>query len=86
MPLLKDTQQAWNHITVTSWMGNNYALQNERYRYIIYEDGSEELYDHHSDPNEWHNIASNPELHVIKQEMKRALPEKRFTDEVIKKK
>ena len=32
-----------------------------RYRYIRYEDGSEELYDHEFDPEEWENIAGDPE-------------------------
>ena len=34
-------------------------MRSERFRYIRYADGSEELYDHLKDPNEWVNIASN---------------------------
>lgn len=29
----------------------------ERWRYFRYADGSEELYDHINDPNEWDNLA-----------------------------
>ncbi len=36
----------------------NYAVIDQRYRYIRYADGSEELYDHERDPMEWNNIAS----------------------------
>lgn len=31
-----------------------------RWRYIRYSDGSEELYDHESDPHEWTNLAEDP--------------------------
>jgi len=30
------------------------------WRYIRYEDGSEELYDHRVDPDEWTNLANKP--------------------------
>ena len=33
----------------------NHAVRSERWRYIRYADGSEELYDHETDPNEWTN-------------------------------
>jgi iduronate 2-sulfatase len=35
----------------------HYAIRTERYRYILYNTGGEELYDHESDPYEWHNLA-----------------------------
>jgi hypothetical protein len=31
-------------------------LRGNRYRYTRYADGSEELYDHRDDPNEWKNL------------------------------
>jgi hypothetical protein len=37
------------------------ALRTTRWRYIQYADDTEELYDHERDPNEWHNLASDPE-------------------------
>jgi hypothetical protein len=36
---------------------NNHAIQTERWRYIRYADGGEELSDHATDPNAWRNIA-----------------------------
>ena len=39
---------------------NNHAVRSERFRYIRYFDGSEELYDHANDPNEWTNLAADP--------------------------
>ena len=40
----------------------------------IYEDGSEELYDMFKDPNEWTNLAGNPEYRGIITRFKAALP------------
>jgi iduronate 2-sulfatase len=37
-------------------------VRNERWRYIRYADGFEELYDHASDPDERHNLAREPAL------------------------
>ena len=34
----------------------HYAIKTDRYRYILYNNGKEELYDHKNDPNEWKNI------------------------------
>ena len=36
----------------------NHAVRSERWRYIRYADGSEELYDHDVDPHEWTNLAN----------------------------
>ena len=45
------------------------TVRSERYRYIRYHDGSEELYDLERDPNEWTNRASDPELAAVKQRL-----------------
>jgi len=34
----------------------HYAIKTDRYRYILYNTGKEELYDHQNDPNEWMNL------------------------------
>ena len=46
----------------------------ERWRYIRYADGSEELYDHRSDPNEWTNLAKDRKHAAILREHARWLP------------
>jgi arylsulfatase A-like enzyme len=43
----------------------NFALRSERWRYIRYADGAEELYDHRSDPEERTNLARNPEYDAV---------------------
>jgi len=44
------------------------------WRYIRYADGSEELYDHGSDPDEWHNVAGQPTNAKVIDRLKRWLP------------
>ena len=39
-----------------TYLRGNHAVRNERWRYIRYADGTEELYDHERDPNEWRNV------------------------------
>ena len=34
----------------------HYAIKTDRYRYILYNNGKEELYDHQNDPAEWNNL------------------------------
>lgn len=56
-PLLDNPDQPWDHAVVTTEGEGNHAVRTERWRYIRYADGSEELYDRSRDPNEWTNIA-----------------------------
>jgi len=65
-----------NNFALTTFGMNNHGLRTPDYRYIRYEDDGEELYDHNSDPNEWNNIADNPENSTLIQELKSILPEK----------
>jgi hypothetical protein len=56
----------------------NHAIRDDRWRYIRYADGSEELYDHQADPNEWNNLAvtqPNPMHARVVARLKRHLPE-----------
>ena len=46
---------------LTTFGKNNHGIKSNGYRYIRYEDGGEELYDHNNDPNEWTNLANNPD-------------------------
>lgn len=60
VPLLKNPDADWEHPALTFWGRNNTTVRTDQYRYIRYEDGSEELYDHATDPNEWINLANDP--------------------------
>ncbi|WP_318249037.1 sulfatase [Paraglaciecola chathamensis] len=74
-PLLHNPQEKWDKVAITTFGPNNHAIRTDRYRYIHYEDGSEELYDHSSDPNEWYNLAGNPSYRAVKNELKKRLPD-----------
>lgn len=55
-PLLNNPTAPWPHAALTTFC-DHHALRTERHRYIRYSDGSEELYDHHTDPDEFENLA-----------------------------
>jgi len=61
-PLLKNPESDWPHMARTSFGLGNVAIRSERYRYIHYNDGSEEFYDHSNDSHEWTNLSNNPEV------------------------
>ena len=44
----------------------HWSLRTKRWRYIRYNNGAEELYDHDNDPHEWTNLAKNPEFEHYK--------------------
>jgi arylsulfatase A-like enzyme len=67
VPLLRDPSADWPYPAITGWKEQSFAVQTERFRYIRYGDGSEELYDHRHDPDEWTNLANKPELDEIKR-------------------
>ncbi len=73
-PLLENPEAEWDHPAITTLMRNNHSVRTDRWRYIRYADGSEELYDHENDANEWENLASNPELTEVIAGLKKHLP------------
>jgi len=60
-PLMEEPSMEWRFSALTTYARRNHSLRTERYRYIRYENGAEELYDHRFDPDEWENIAGDPE-------------------------
>ena len=75
-PLLEGPNSAkWPHAALTTYGRNNHGIRDERYRYIRYEDGSEELYDHEDDNHEWHNVAADPAHAEVKDRLAAQLPE-----------
>ncbi len=76
MPLIRDQSQKRSQPVVSCWFEGNYAVRDDRWRYILYSDGTEELYDHETDSMEWHNVASDPQFNDIKADLKRWIPTK----------
>ena len=52
---------------------HHYSVRTRRWRYILYNDGSEELYDHDNDPYEWTNLSSDPRWAGVKADLKTQL-------------
>ena len=73
-PLLERPSMQWDHVAVSTHLFNNHAVRDRRYRYIRYADGSEELYDHESDPLEWRNLAADPSLRGVIESLAERLP------------
>ena len=77
-PLLQDPHADWKHVAVSTLGQNNHAVRDARWRYIQYADGSEELYDHQNDPNEWNNLAAralSPANTKVIEQLKLKLPQ-----------
>jgi arylsulfatase A-like enzyme len=72
--LLADPKAPWSHVAVTTHGLNNHAVRTERWRYIRYADGGEELYDHDQDPYEWKNLAGEPALAQLKAQLAQHFP------------
>jgi iduronate 2-sulfatase len=73
-PLLENSDSNFKNVAITTYGRNNHALVSEKYRYIRYENGAEELYDLLQDPNEWTNLASNKMMQKVKKEFLKFLP------------
>ena len=75
VPLLKDPQAPWPHPALTTYDYSEFSVRSERWRYTLLIDGSEELYDHHTDPEEWHNLAADPVHAQTKAGLARHIPQ-----------
>ena len=73
-PLLKNPEAAWKRPSVITNERANHAVRSERWRYIRYNDGTEELYDCDNDPHEWTNLAGDPRFDSIKRKLAKWLP------------
>lgn len=72
--LLADPQAEWKHPAISTYGYKNHSVRTERWRYIRYADGSEELYDHAKDPYEWTNLASDEDYADVLRDLARQLP------------
>lgn len=72
--LMKNPKASWDTTTVTTFGYKNYGVRSERYRYIVYADGTEELYDHQKDKWEWHNLAGKSGYAEVKEKMRKGIP------------
>ena len=76
LPLLRDPAAEWERPAVVEFRRGNAAVCTERYRYIRYRDGGEELYDHETDPHEWTNLAASGDHAAVKKALGEWIPKK----------
>jgi hypothetical protein len=57
-----------------TYLPGNHAVCTERWRYIRYSDGGEELYDRKGDPHEYRNLAADPRHEALKRDLGRWMP------------
>jgi arylsulfatase A-like enzyme len=74
-PLLRDPDAEWGHHAITQ-LGRpgDFAVSGERFRYLRYHDGGEELYDIAADPHEHVNLATKAEHAATLGAMRRLGP------------
>lgn len=73
-PLLAAPAAAWATPALTTHGFNNHGVRSEGWRYIRYANGEEELYNEAADPNEWTNLANDPQYDGTKAELAKFLP------------
>lgn len=80
VPLLRAPEAEWPYPAIIThsphWFGSNHAIRSERWHYIRYKDGGEELYDAANDPNQWNNLASDPKYAATKAKLRKWIPKK----------
>ncbi len=72
--IVEGSGKASGRVAITSYGHGNHAIRDDRYRYIRFTDGTEEFYDHESDPDEWENLAGDSEYDAVKQGLAQHLP------------
>ena len=74
LPQLEDPAARRTEPVISTWHYSNHAARSLNFRYIRYRDGTEELYDHRSDPSEHHNLAHDVKLARIKEKLGAYMP------------
>jgi arylsulfatase A-like enzyme len=76
-PLLENPQLKWTPTLTTQGEGNHSVIS-EKWHYIVYRDGVEELYDLETDPMEWTNLARtrSEKLDGVKKYLRSFIPDR----------
>ena len=74
--LLKDPDAEWDYPAISEIREGHMAVRSQNWRYIRYNDGSEELYDRNNDSNEWTNLAGDGQYQNIIDQHRKWIPDK----------
>ena len=85
VPLLQNPEMSWEKPALITYHRGNHAIRDERWRYIRYHDGTQELYDHANDPHEWNNLALSQNYASVIDSLRQWLPEKNAPEALGKK-
>lgn len=75
VPLLRDPTTTADRAVVSTYDYSEFSVRTGRWRYIRYIDGTEELYDHDTDPEEWRNLAGSAEHADVLATMRAHVPD-----------
>ena len=75
LPLMRNPALKTGRGVLTTHKFRNHSVRTVDWRYIRYADGTEELYNHRDDPNEYRNLAERPEFNAVIDNLASMLPE-----------
>jgi len=75
VPLVGNPDGEWQSWTHTTFGRGDHTITTERWQYLHYFDGTGELYDLQKDPDEFDNLANDPEYAGVIEELRQHLPE-----------
>ncbi|MBN2451012.1 MAG: sulfatase [Lentisphaeria bacterium] len=75
LPQLRHPDAPRREPVLSTWLAGNHAVRTEKWTYIRYRNGGEELYDARHDPDERHNLATDPRFLPVTRELAAWLPE-----------
>lgn len=75
VPQLEEPKAEREEPAITSSYFGNHSVRTRDWRLISYEDGALELYDHRNDPDEFTNLANNPDYVKQRNELLKWVPQ-----------
>ena len=75
VPVLKNPEAKVRKAAL-SFNRGGHGLRSDRWAYLRYKNGDDELYDMEKDPEQFHNLAKNKEFTAIRNEMQSLLKER----------